>query len=245
MNKLLYIFIAVIIASVAGTFVVQTWRSTAYVRTEGRGGTVVIDEHDDIAHRTATPLPLKTLRIYTATLAPNHAVQIESDQHLVAGGEYDIRFLAYDQVQAMPASFLRPIPGTIHPLNNAADTVPFLLVDANDGMMEILWENSRIGEWLAVAGALLVSTFLLIHALALPGRVRPRPSERKDFVHPSLRKIDPDPPPPPPAPIPLPPKPVAVSGPAPVPVAEPILKLPRHKTREPDSPHERVPESPV
>lgn len=107
-------------------------------------------------------------------------------------------------------------------------SVPFLIVRSGENFIQTLWGNSRIGEWIFVLAALLLFNALCRHAWKLPWGATVAAADKKDFVHPSLRAIDPDPPAKPrppveftPSPPPEPPSPPAV------PDNDPPLKLPR------------------
>lgn len=231
-------------------------------------GTLKIDRQYN-ASRWAEPLPLKKIHAYTATLAPRHAVIVETDQKLVAGREYFIRFLTRDKAAAVRGRTLRPPSGSLrirltedgdpvgiartHTMDrtlsralgdapeadggapatgHAGDSVPFLIGGANDNTLELVWQNSTAGEWLVLIALLLLTKAVSLSAWFTPLRERHARADRPDFVHPSLRKIDPDAPPAPPQPLTLAPKsaPVPADPPmdkAPGGAQHPPLKLPR------------------
>lgn len=112
MKKLFYYLVALVVFGCVALFAFETWKTTAYVRTQGREAAVVIGERYN-ASRWSAPLPLKKIHIYAATLAPNHGVVIESDQELVAGRQYFIRYLTRDDTPGAPVTWLRPLPGKI------------------------------------------------------------------------------------------------------------------------------------
>ena len=122
MKKIFYFLIALLIAGVIGRFVFEVCQTTAYVQTQGREGTVMIEQLYSASH-WAEPLPLKKIYAYTAILAPNYPVVIESDQELVAGQEYFIRFLSRDKAAGIPPTRFRPIPGSIR-MRAADDGTP-------------------------------------------------------------------------------------------------------------------------
>jgi hypothetical protein len=93
-----------------------------------------------------------------------------------------------------------PAPGVYLPGRQGAEsaperalaTVPFVFTDGGTGTGALLWRNSRIGEWVlvllfALAVPALLSSFWERHLAAR----RPNPN-RRDFVHPSLKKIEAD-----------------------------------------------------
>ena len=72
-------------------------------------------------------------------------------------------------------------------------TVPFILAGAQDGTFEIIWNNSGIGEIILVAVWLIVIKMIVLHAWVTPFNPNRRAgSERKNFVHPSMRHIKAD-----------------------------------------------------
>lgn len=277
MKKTFYLIASLLLAGLIAAFIHSVWQTTAYIQNNSREGTLRIDRQYN-ASRWAEPLPLKKINTYTATLAPHYEVIVESDQELVAGRQYFIRFLTRDRTQGAPSSHLRPIPGTLRlradddgtpvkveptavmdrlvkkaigPLGPgqvetpAADlaipghgggSVPFLIGGARDNLLELVWNNSSTGEWLALLIAGLALNVTAINALTLPWRPRISKVDDKDFVHPSLRKIDADLPPAPAPRIVFTPK---VDAPAPdlakppaTPVyTDPPLKLPRKSSK--------------
>jgi hypothetical protein len=71
--------------------------------------------------------------------------------------------------------------------------VPFVFAGAKDDTWEVVWHNMGFGECLLAAFWLLAIKVVLLHAWTVPfDPNRPVGAERKDFVHPSLRKIEPD-----------------------------------------------------
>jgi len=71
--------------------------------------------------------------------------------------------------------------------------VPFILAGANDTVIEILWNNSTFGEWLVLGIGLVLLNVIGAYALSLPWIQRRKSgTERADFVHPAMRRIDAD-----------------------------------------------------
>lgn len=110
--------------------------------------------------------------------------------------------------------------------------VAFLVGGTNDGLFELIWNNSRIGEWTLLVFALFFLQAFAINAWTLRWREYNPHEQDKDFVHPSLEQVEPDTPRTPAARISLKPK-SAVPDPEPSAKPEPgheqerVLKLPR------------------
>ncbi|HSI14020.1 MAG TPA: hypothetical protein VK961_18375 [Chthoniobacter sp.] len=274
MNKTLYLIVSLVITGLLATLSIDVWRSHEFIKTQGIEGTLRIGQRYNTS-RWAEPLPLKKIHVYTATLAPNHAVIIESDQDFGAGQEVFIRYLQRSTRSSPNNSpYLRPIPGSIR-LRTEADGTPlkidpttpqerllekamgsaaappsstridgtvdpnpaqpataFLVGGANDGVMELIWNNSRAGEWVLLGLALFLLQAFAINAWTLPWREYKPVEQDKDFVHPSLEHREPDAPRAPVARISLKPKPAVPEPESPVksePVRETdhVLKLPR------------------
>ena len=268
MKKTLLLIVSFILTCFVAILLVDIWETTAVVQQEGRTGTLKIERQYN-ASRWDSPLPLKKINVYTATLAPKHAVIIETDQELVAGREYFIRFLPRDKASAVRERALRPIAGSLRArlaadgkpdgivstdamdralekamgdapkgdvaapaTDHANKSVSFLIGGANDGVLELIWQNSTVGEWLVLIALLFLTKALLLSAWFTPWSERESKADRPKFIHPSLRRIDPDEPAAPPKPIALAPKstPSPSSPPpdeAPENTAHPPLKLPR------------------
>lgn len=71
-------------------------------------------------------------------------------------------------------------------------TVPFVFTSAGDGTWDIIWTNSRAQEWLLLGLGLLCVQSLLIAAYDRQKDSALAKKRAKNFVHPSLRKIDAD-----------------------------------------------------
>jgi len=124
-----------------------------------------------------------------------------------------------------------PAPGSLYSPNLSQNAAAFLIGGAKDGTLELIWNNSGPGEWIALFFALFLLQSFAINAWTLPWRERKPSDEDKDFVHPSLESIEADAPRPPVAKIAFKPKPKD-SGEAPAASAEEAapertLKLPR------------------
>lgn len=107
----------------------------------------------------------------------------------------------------------------------------FVLGGANDGVFELIWNNSRATEWIVLGLALFLLQAFAINAWTLPWRKTRPCDEDKDFVHPSLGRIEPDTPRPPVTRIAFKPKPRETED-GPTEPAEPdpvdrTLRLPR------------------
>lgn len=72
-------------------------------------------------------------------------------------------------------------------------TVPFFFTGSKDPVPEVLWNNSTIVELFIIAAWAFMGLFFFLHAWSTPlFPSRKAGSERNDFVHPSLRRINPD-----------------------------------------------------
>jgi hypothetical protein len=124
MKKALHALAALMLGSLIAIYVLHVWQSTAYLRAQGREGTLVIEQQYVSSH-WAEPLPLKKIHTYTAILAPEHHVVVESDQQLARGTEYPIHFLTRDKTRNAPLAPLRPISGALRlRLANDGSPVP-------------------------------------------------------------------------------------------------------------------------
>lgn len=264
MKKTLLILTSLILAGLLSTLIADTWRTTDAIRQQGREGSLKIEGQYN-ASRWSVPLPLKKIHVYSAILAPNHKVVVETDQELVSGHQYFIRFLDRETAVAVRAKALRPPVGSVRlqvagdgkstvtestaamdrmleramgdattgtappPANSANASVPFLIGGANDSTIELIWNNSAVGEWLLLLVLALATKATLLSAWFTPWHERRIKADRTDFVHPSLQRIDADAPPVRPEPIVFAPKPEPADTPPenPPSAAEPLLKLPR------------------
>lgn len=269
MKKVVYLLVSLALGGFIVIFAAHALQATAYVGTHGSEGTLVIDKAYGES-RWARPLPLKKIHAYTATLAPNYEVVLQSDQDLVEKRSYQIRFITRDKLGEARRARLRPIPGAIRlrtatdpapvkkdatvpfnilidkamgtavvrapsgpapaTLGTSTDYVPFLLVAEDENFVARLWRNSRPGEWVFLLLAILLLNALVKHAWALPWRRHTSKADRKDFVHPTLRPIDPSPIPKPRPPIGFSPTVAQSQEPPPLPKKSdqgPVLKLPR------------------
>lgn len=71
-------------------------------------------------------------------------------------------------------------------------TVAFLIGGANDSTLELIWNNSRAGEWVLLGLGLFLLQAFALNAWTLPWREFKPCDEDKDFVHPSLETVEPD-----------------------------------------------------
>lgn len=241
MKKTLLLFVSFSLTCLIAILLIDVWDTTTAIQKDGVVGTLKIERQYN-ASRWAAPLPLKKIHVYTATLAPKHAVIVETDQELVDGRQYFVRFLTRDKAPAVRERALRPIPGSLRvrlatdgtpetvestaamdqalgkamgdapkgsstatpTAARAGDSVPFLIGGATDTTLELLWQNSTVGEWLALGALLFITKAFLLSAWFTPWSDRHEKAERKKFIHPSLRRIDADATTPAPsAPIPL------------------------------------------
>lgn len=232
MKKILWFLFALALVAGLGNVLSNTWETTKYFQDNGREATIKVGRKYN-ASRWISPVPIKKVHSYVATLTPNHDVVIETDQSLKENQEYFIRFLFRDEALVAREKSLRLLVGTIR-LKSEADgtpvkladtnifdravdkamgppaegvyvrprevaenapahdkpTVPFILAGAQDSTLEIVWNNSGIGEIILVAVWLLVIKTIALHAWATPFKPnRPTGSESKNFVHPSMRRI--------------------------------------------------------
>jgi hypothetical protein len=122
-NKILYAVLSLILTAFIALIAMNVWRSHAYIKEQGAEGVLVIG-HQYNASRWAEPLPLKKLHVYTATLAPNYQVVIETDQSLAPRSQVFIRHLALnDRAVDRLDGFLRPVSGRIR-IRTSADGAP-------------------------------------------------------------------------------------------------------------------------
>ncbi len=235
MKKILWFLFGFVLAAGLGTVCWSTWKTARYFEANGREGTIKVGKKYNASRWTA-PLPVKKIHTYTAVLAPNHEVLIESDQDLEENKEYFIRFLLRDRAAEGRKLSLRPLTGSIRLKSNAdgtpvklADTdlfdsvvskamgpmgddyyerpkpvaeaapsrdkptVPYLVAGAGDPVLEVIWNNSTVGEWIIATIWFFLIQLVLLHAWSTPFNAnRAVGSERKDFVHPSMRRIDAD-----------------------------------------------------
>ncbi|HSI07180.1 MAG: hypothetical protein ACAH89_11440 [Rariglobus sp.] len=116
--------------------------------------------------------------------------------------------------------------------NPNQEPVAFLVGGANDGLFELIWNNSRAGEWALLFFMLFLLQAFAINAWTLPWREYKPLEQDKDFVHPSLEQREPDAPRAPATRITLKPKPVVPEPevsvkPEAASETDHVLKLPR------------------
>ena len=228
MKKILLLIVSFTLTCFVAILLIDIWDTTTAVQRDGLIGTLKIDRQYN-ASRWDAPLPLKKINVYTATLAPKHAVIVETDQELIAGREYFIRFITRDKTSAIREHTLRPIAGSMRarlaadgkpvgiestdPIDRVLekamgdapksgdavpaaghtnDSVSFLIGGSNDSTLELIWRNSTVGEWLALGALLLVTKAMLLSTVFTPWSEHRAKADQPNFIHPSLRRIDPD-----------------------------------------------------
>jgi hypothetical protein len=129
MKKILWFLFGVLLVVGLGMMVRNAWQTAAYFEANGRVGTLKVGKKYN-ASRWTTPLPLKKIYTYTAVLAPDHEVLIESDQSLEEDKEYSVRFLLRDRATEGRRLSLRPLAGAIR-LKSEADGTPVKLADSD------------------------------------------------------------------------------------------------------------------
>ncbi len=289
MKKILWFVFGFALAAGFGAVVWNSWQTAAYFQENGREGLLLVGRKYN-ASRWSSPLPIKKIHSYVATLAPDHEVLIESDQSLKDNEEYFVRFLLRDNATAARELSIRPLVGTVR-LKSEADgtpvrladtdifdrivdkamgppaegvyvrpretaeaaprsdipTVPFVFAGANDSVIEIIWNNSGVGEWILAGLWLIAIKMVVLHAWVTPfDPSRKSRSERKGFVHPTMRRIEPDAPATPSAKISYTPKgedhdythPSALPKPAPKRAAIPLPPTAASPTAPPAAPTE-------
>jgi hypothetical protein len=112
MKKIFFLFVSLICAGEIALLVSDTWKTTTAIQRQGVEGTLKIERQYN-ASRWAEPVPIKKIHTYSAILAPNYEIVVETDQELTQGKPYFIRFLTRDKAQAVRAQALRPITGTL------------------------------------------------------------------------------------------------------------------------------------
>lgn len=156
-----------------------------------------------------------------------------------------------------PDVYVRARPQAEAAPDRAKPTVPFLIAGANDSTLEIIWNNSTVGEWVAYGLVVLLFKAWFLYALSLTWRAPRSVTERKDFVHPSMRRIEPDAPAAPAAKLTYVPKPeqeihlpATAPRPAPLPHTPPPVPAPATATGEDEASasltsHETAPPMPI
>lgn len=126
-----------------------------------------------------------------------------------------------------PEVYVRPRAVAEAAPSHEKPTVPFLLAGAEDSTLEIVWRNTTVGELIIAGLWLLMAKIILLHAWTTPFNPSRRTGvERKDFVHPSLRRIDADAPDTPSAKLTYTPKPDLHDDPAPAPPPRTTIPAP-------------------
>lgn len=235
MKKLLLFIIALGLAGALGKVLWNTWETTAIFHAEGREATLKVGKKYNTSH-WSSPLPIKKIHVYTATMAEKYDVLIETDQALDEKATHTIRFLLRDRAAVVRQMSIRPLVGTIRlrakedgtpvtikdtdlferilakaigplgdgvkpkaqPVAEAAPnlevpSVPFLIAPPNAPIWRIAWENGTVGEGVILIVWILIVQWLLVNASNQPWRPNAaKRSEKDNFVHPSMRRIDAD-----------------------------------------------------
>lgn len=119
----------------------------------------------------------------------------EADGTPVKIADTDLMDRAIEKAMGPPAAGVYVAPRAVAEAgpDRVKPTVPFLFTGSKDPVPEVLWNNSTIGELFVIAAWAFMSLFFFLHAWSIPFFPnRKAGSERKDFVHPSQRRIDPD-----------------------------------------------------
>jgi hypothetical protein len=114
MKKILLLLGSLLGAGVIGLLVFDAWKTAELIRREGVEGSLKIDRQYN-ASRWAAPVPIKKIHVYAATLVPAYEVVVETDQELVPGKTYFVRFLTRDKAQPLREQALRPVSGGMRP----------------------------------------------------------------------------------------------------------------------------------
>lgn len=69
-------------------------------------------------------------------------------------------------------------------------TVPFLIAGAQDAPLEMLWNNTSVGEWIILGFWVLLIKMIVLHAWSTPFNPNRTGADKKGFVHPSLRRVE-------------------------------------------------------
>lgn len=235
MKKILWFAFGFALIAGFGAIIWNSWQTAVYFQENGREGTLLVGRKYN-ASIWSSPIPIKKINSYVATLAPDHEVLIESDQSLKDNEEYFVKFLLRETAAEVRSRSIRPLVGTIR-LKSEADgtpvrladtdlfdrivdkamgppaegtyvrprevaeaaprrdvaTVPFIFAGANDTAVEIIWNNSGVGEWILAGLWLIAIKMIILHAWVTPlNPGRKSKSERKGFVHPTMRRIEAD-----------------------------------------------------
>jgi hypothetical protein len=155
-----------------------------------------------------------------------------------------------------PGVYVRARPQAEAAPDRAKPTVPFVIGGAQDSTMELIWKNSTVGEWVAYGLLVLLFKAWFLYAWSLSWRPVGSITERKDFVHPSMRRIDADAPEPASTRLTYVPKPeqaivlpASAPRPAPPPYATPSVPRPiggpEDEASAPLTSHETAPPMPI
>lgn len=184
-------------------------------------------------------------RMSVRRLVNNIRLHTKADGTPVTLQDTDLFERALDKAMGPPAAgvYIRPRAVAEAAPDTTAPTVPFMIVEPGAVTWQVIWNNTQAGEWTVLVAWLLMLQWLFTHAWNLPWRgTSPQTSQKKGFVHLSLRHIeadqadaprarisftpgkprpaeapDPAPAPPPPRTVALPPKTETPAREAPVP----------------------------
>ena len=134
-------------------------------------------------------------RMSVRELSNNIRLHTKEDGTPVTLQDTDLFERALDKAMGPPAPgvHLRPRPVAEAAPDSTAPTVPFLIVEPGALAWQVIWSNTQAGEWAVLVAWLLTLQWLFTHAWGLPWRSALRPkADKKDFVHPSLRRIEAD-----------------------------------------------------
>ena len=134
-------------------------------------------------------------RMSVRQLANNIRLHTKEDGTPVTLQDTDLFERALDKAMGPPAAgvYIRPRAVAEAAPDTTAPTVPFLIVEPGAVTWQVIWNNTQVGEWAVLVGWLLVLQWLFTHAWNLPWRSNAQSkTAKKDFVHPSLRRIDAD-----------------------------------------------------
>lgn len=155
-----------------------------------------------------------------------------------------------------PGVYVRARPQAEAAPDRAKPTVPFILAGSEDSTVELIWKNSTVGEWVAYGLLILLFKAWFVYAWSLPWRPVRSITERKDFVHPSMRRIEADAPAAPSTKLTYIPKPerdivlpATAPRPAPIPFSAPVVPKPMGSPEDeasaPLTSHETAPPMPI
>jgi hypothetical protein len=134
-------------------------------------------------------------RMSVRQLANSIRLHTKEDGTPVTIQDTDLFERTLDKAMGPPAAgvYIRPRPVAEAAPDTTAPTVPFLIVEPGAVTWQVIWNNTQPGEWAVLVGWLLALQWLFTHAWGLPWRSTAQSkTAKKDFVHPSLRRIEAD-----------------------------------------------------